>query len=649
MGKEIQVEENKTDIHKILKEYWGYDKFRELQENIITSIIEGKDTLGLMPTGGGKSITFQVPALAMQGTCLVITPLIALMKDQVQNIKDKGIRAAAIYSGMTYQDIQREMDNCILGNYKFLYVSPERLSTPLFLSKIKQLNINLIAVDESHCISQWGYDFRPSYLRIAEIRQIIPDAPILALTATATPDVVEDIQNKLCFNPDKQVFRKSFLRKNLAYVVKYSDDKERMMLKILNSVPGSSVVYVRNRKRTKEIAELLTQNGISADFYHAGINNEEKDERQNSWKSGDCRVIVATNAFGMGIDKPDVRTVIHLDLPDSLEAYFQEAGRAGRDGEKAYAVLIYSNSDKTKLKKRISDNYPDKEFIKNVYNSLCYYYQICVGETMEKPSPFDIGKFCSIYKYSITQTASALKLLQQDGYIELDDEPENSSRVIFSIERDELYDINTTEEEDIVLKALMRNYSGLFSDYVYIDESLIARKSEKTKDEVYRILTTLRQNGVINYIPMKKEPRIMFVRGRVESERFCISKSVYNVRKDIFEHRISCAIDYAENKYTCRSKLLLKYFGEELSQDCGCCDNCLNRNMENSVNYNETTEELKNMIFVFLKSVSTGPTPIQLIETFQSYNSELIKSTLKELMADGIVKLDPEGRLKTNK
>lgn len=564
-------------IHTILKKFWGYDSFRPLQEDIIKSVITGHDTLGLMPTGGGKSITFQVPAIALDGICIVITPLIALMKDQVDNLKDKGILAEAIYSGKSKNDITRILDNCILGDYKFLYVSPERLTTDNFLLKVKQMKVSMIAVDESHCISQWGYDFRPSYLKISDLRLYFPNVPVLALTATATPDVVRDIQEKLAFRPGANVYKKSFYRKNLAYVVKYTDDKLGMMTNILNKVPGTSVVYVRNREKTKEIAEYLKGKGIPADFYHAGLSNETKDLRQNAWKSGQCRVIVATNAFGMGIDKPDVRTVIHIDLPDSLEAYFQEAGRAGRDGEKAYAVLLYSDADGTKLKKRISDTYPDKDFIKIVYNSLFNYFQIAENEGLGLTYPFSIVNFCKIFHFNITQTESALELIQQAGYIELHEDTDNQSRFVFCVTRDDLYLYKTTDIEDNIMCTIMRCYSGVFCDYVYIDENYIAEYSGQTREIVYQTLVELRQKGIINYIPFKKEPCITIQRGRIDLKYFSIPKQVYEVRKAQFMNKINKVVDYATDKVHCRSRILLNYFGDDSSSDCGQCDNCLSR------------------------------------------------------------------------
>ena len=449
---------------EILKQYWGYDSFRDLQEEIITSIGEGKDTLGLMPTGGGKSITFQVPALAQEGICIVITPLIALMKDQVQNLRKRGIKALAVYSGMTRQEILTALENCIFGDYKFLYISPERLDTDIFRTKLRSMKVSMITVDESHCISQWGYDFRPAYLKIAEIRALLPGIPVLALTATATPEVVKDIQARLDFR-EENVFRMSFERKNLAYMVRQTDNKTQELLHILRKVPGSAIIYVRNRRRTKEITELLVNEDITADFYHAGLDNAVKDLRQKRWQSGEVRVMVATNAFGMGIDKPDVRIVLHLDLPDSLEAYFQEAGRAGRDGEKAYAVILYTKTDRTTLHRRVVDTFPDKEYILNVYEHLQYYYQMAMGDGFQCVREFNLEEFCRKFKYFPVPVDSALKILTQAGYLEYTDEQDNASRILFTIRRDELYKLREMgTEAEALIQMILRSYTGVFTD-----------------------------------------------------------------------------------------------------------------------------------------------------------------------------------------
>lgn len=564
--------------HKILKQYWGYTSFRPLQEDIIHSVAAKKDTLGLMPTGGGKSITFQVPALASEGICLVVTPLIALMKDQVDNLRRLGIKATAVYSGMTRHEIIKQLENCIFGGYKFLYVSPERLGTEIFNAKLQAMNVSLLVVDESHCISQWGYDFRPSYLTIAKIREQLPGVPILALTATATYDVINDIQDKLLFK-EKNVFRKSFFRENLSYIVRHTDDKLNSLVQILQKVPGSAIIYVRNRKRTKEIATFLKQAGISANFFHAGLNREEKTIRQNSWKNNECRVIVSTNAFGMGIDKPDVRLVVHIDMPGSLEEYFQEAGRAGRDEKKAYAVALCSGVDNAKLKKRFADEFPDKPFIYRVYEALGNYYQIAVGYGYETVHDFSLTDFCSVFKFSILQAHHALKILELSGYIEYTEEVDNSSRLIFMSTRDDLYKyLHQDKKTDDVIQTILRSYTGLFADYVYIDESLIATRSNVTQQEVYNILVGLSKYRIVNYIPRKKTPLIIYTRAREEQKYLVIPRSAYEERKERFENRILKVLEYIDEERLCRNKMLLHYFGEKKAKDCGSCDVCLAKN-----------------------------------------------------------------------
>ena len=563
-----------TDYHEILKQYWGYDDFRGIQEDIIRSIGSGKDTLGLMPTGGGKSITFQVPALAKEGICLVITPLIALMKDQVQNLVNRGIKAAAVYSGMTHEQIMVALDNCIFGHYKFLYISPERLDTDLFRAKLKSMQVSMITVDESHCISQWGYDFRPAYLKIAEVRELLPGVPVLALTATATPEVVKDIQERLSF-AEENVFRMSFERKNLAYIVRNTEDKLGELLHILKHTEGSAIVYTRSRKKTKEIAQLLNQQGYSSTFYHAGLNNEIKDQRQKSWSKGEQRVMVATNAFGMGIDKPDVRLVIHIDFPDSPEAYFQEAGRAGRDGLKAYAVLLHAKSDRTLLKKRIADSFPEKDVIKQIYEHLNYFFQMPMGEGLGCVRAFNIDEFCKNFKHFPIQVDSALRILTRAGYLEYTDEQDNNSRLMFTMRRDDLYRIRERNAEtETLLNALLRTYTGLFSDYAFISENTLAVRTGLSRQQIYDILILLSQQHIVHYIPGKKTPYIIYTTERRSINQIHISKEVYEDRKESYIQRIKAILDYAETDDKCRSRMLLRYFGEKNEHNCGQCDVC---------------------------------------------------------------------------
>lgn len=563
---------------EVLREYWGYDAFRGIQREIIDSICAGHDTLGLMPTGGGKSVTFQVPALMMKGVCIVITPLIALMKDQVDHLKARGIRAAAVYSGMMHADVVATLENAIFGGVKILYVSPERLSSELFQKKLSHMKVSFITVDEAHCISQWGYDFRPSYLKISEIRRIQPDVPVLALTATATPKVVDDIQDRLGFK-EKNVFRMSFERKNLAYVVTKTSDKEREALRLLKEVDGSAIVYVRSRKRTKEIAQTLCRAGLKATFYNAGLEDAVREARQKEWQEDKARVMVATNAFGMGIDKADVRLVVHVDCPDSIEAYFQEAGRAGRDGKPARAVLLYDGNDKAKLKRRISETFPDKDDIREVYEHLAYFYQIAMGSGAGCRFEFNMDKFCMYFHHFPIPVNSALKILSRAGYIEYEGERENMAQLTMLLRRDDLYRLDSLDErENAVVTTLLRNYGGLFSDYCYIDESLIAMQTGISRDDIYGILKDLSRRRILHFIPRKKIPHIRYTQRREEADKLMFDKEVYDNRKQEYAQRINSIINYAENNDICRSRQLLYYFGEKKSVDCGQCDVCVNHN-----------------------------------------------------------------------
>ena len=562
-------------FQSILQKYWGYPDFRGIQRNIIESIASGRDTLGLMPTGGGKSITFQVPALAQEGVCIVITPLIALMKDQVQHLREHGILADAIYADKSRSEILQTLDNAIFGGVKILYVSPERLASEMFQTKLRHIHVSFITVDEAHCISQWGYDFRPSYLQIASIREMKPGIPILALTATATPEVVDDIQERLHFK-EKNVFKMSFERKNLAYVVREAEDKQGEMIHILQSVGGSAIIYARSRKRTKEMAQLLSQQGITATFYHAGLDTDVKDQRQKAWQKDEVRVMCATNAFGMGIDKPDVRVVIHIDCPDSLEAYFQEAGRAGRDGQKSYAVLLYNKHDELKLCNRVDDTFPPKELIQDIYEHLAYFYQIGVGSGQGKTFEFDIEKFCVTYKYFPTKVDAALRILERSGYLHYEDNPDGKARVMFLLGRNDLYQLDQlAPSQDAVVTALLRSYGSLFVDLTYIDETMIARQAELTIQQVYFALKSLAARHIIQFIPRRKIPFISYTRDRVDGDKVVIPKEVWESRREQYEKRIKSMIRYAKNDEVCRSRQLLAYFGEENDRDCKQCDVCL--------------------------------------------------------------------------
>ena len=618
----------------ILHKYWGYPDFRGIQREIIESIGAGKDTLGLMPTGGGKSLTFQVPALAQEGVCIVITPLIALMKDQVEHLRHKGIAAAAIYSGMSRDAIVTTLENCIFGGVKLLYISPERISSDLFQIKLKHMKVSFITVDEAHCISQWGYDFRPSYLQIAVIRKLVPNVPILALTATATPDVIDDIQERLGFT-EKNVFRMSFERKNLVYVVRQAEDKEAEMVHILQSIPKTAIVYCRSRKRTKEVAQLLMQYGISATWYHAGLEPAVKDQRQSEWQHDKMRVMVATNAFGMGIDKADVRVVVHMDCPSSLEAYFQEAGRAGRDGQKAYAVLLYNGHDNRTLQKRVEDTFPPKEYVQQVYEHLAYFYQIGVNSGEGCTFEFPIDKFCATFKHFPIRANAALILLQRAGYIDYEPNPDNNARVRFLLRRNDLYRLDSlSEKENDVVISLLRNYGGLFTDYGYVDESYIAQEAGLDRNQTYMVLVNLSKKRIIDFIPRKSIPLISYKRDRVDGSDVILDKSVYEERKEQFQKSINSVINYAQNDRVCRSRQLLYYFGEKKSVDCEQCDVCLSHSHHDD---HDKQEEIKEKL---LALVADGErhhvTEVRLLDE----DWDMVTKVMKELMDEEQLLMD---------
>ena len=566
-----------VDIHRILEKYWGYKHFRALQEDIIMSVLEGRDTLGLMPTGGGKSLTFQIPTLAMDGLAIVVTPIISLMKDQVDNLVSRGIKATYLHAGLSITEKNRVMEKCLNGNYKFLYVSPERLESTSFIDRIKRLNICLIVVDEAHCISQWGYDFRPSFLKIAALRKVFPNAPVLALTATATPMVVDDIQQKLQFRKPN-IFKTSFVRDNISYVVRHTTEKMSELVHILKSVAGSSIVYVRSRKRTKLIADELRRNGLSADYYHAGLSIEEKEDKQNKWKNDEIRVIVATNAFGMGIDKPDVRVVAHIDLPNTLEEYFQEAGRAGRDGKRSYAVMLVKTTDKGLLHRHLSEAFPEKDFIRKVYERVGNFLEVAIGEGYGQMMDFNFNLFCRTFNLPVLPTLNALRILTQAEYIQFVEEIETQSRVMILADKARLYNIpTTTPRADEVLQALLRTYTGLFADYVFINEDVIAYRYNLSPQTIYDSLIEYNRLHILHYVPRKRTPYIIYTTSREEPKYIQIPKSIYETLQERMRERIEAVITYCYNDEICREKYLVEYFGEDSPQPCGHCDTCIER------------------------------------------------------------------------
>lgn len=625
-----------------LKKHWGYDSFRPLQEDIINSVLDGHDTLGLMPTGGGKSITFQVPGMILEGLTIVITPLISLMKDQVDNLRQKQIKAVYFHAGMTHKETTLAWEKLVNAKCKFLYVSPERLSSEKFCMELKSLPIKLVVIDEAHCISQWGYDFRPSYLNISKLKKIHPDAPFLALTATATPEVVKDICDKLQFRQGHKIFKKSFSRPNIQYIVRPTDSKIQQIVHILSRVQGTAIVYVRSRKRTKEIAEQLIAQGISAANYHAGLSFEDKQVRQDAWKNGSLRVIVATNAFGMGIDKPDVRVVIHHDLPPSLEEYYQEAGRAGRDGLKSYAVILPSANDKAQLRRKVTEAFPPRKTILSIYDFLCDYLNVFDGEGYNKLCEFNAFKFCETFSLHEKTMTASLKLLTAARYIEYIEETETRSRVMITAQKEELYDIKAANSfTDIVLKTVLRLYPGLFADYVFINETEISRKSMRTEEEVYTALLELTRLGILHYIPRKRTPYIYFPTARENSKYLQIPKSVYEDRKEIMSKRTEAIIDYTYSSETCRVEKMLRYFGETDARPCGTCDVCLSHK-KTSLSLRQQTlrrEELLEKLLQLLQQSNYGLTLNKICMHFISQQDE-VSDLLAYLCDEGFVKFD---------
>ena len=625
---------------EILKQYWGYDSFRSKQEDAIHSILDAKDTLTLLPTGGGKSICFQVPALMMEGICIVISPLIALMNDQVTALKAKNIRALAITSGMSFSELDIALDNCIYGNYKFLYLSPERLESDMVQQRLKKMNINLLAVDEAHCISEWGYNFRPSYLKIAEIREITT-APIIALTATATPLVVKDIQEKLKFD-NENVISTSFYRDELSYVVLKQDDKDSKLIQILNRVKGTSIIYCSTRKETRRIHLLLSEYGITSHYFHAGLDVLERASKQKQWQLNHVRVMVATNAFGMGIDKNDVRLVIHNHLPFSLEAYFQEAGRAGRDRKLAYSILLYNDLDIHNLKKQINDHYPEIEIVRNVYQQIANYLGIAIGDGKHQEFPFHINEFCERYNLNQLQTYNALKLLEKEDYIKLSEAIHQPSRLFIKVTHTELYQFQIANKQyDILLKILLRSYGSLFDNFTKIQENIIAKRAQLSTQEVKDFLTNLKQMEILDYIPQNSNPKLLMLKTRIDTKYISLSKETLETRKANEEAKAASVIQYASNQYQCRSHILQNYFGEKDNKRCGKCDVCPERN---KLNIND--QEFEAIMLAIQNLISQNPMHVDdIIMAIVEYREDKMITILQFLSDNGQIAMNDEQKL----
>lgn len=627
-------------LHRILKQYWGYDGFRPLQEDIIRSVLDGHDTLGLMPTGGGKSITFQVPGLSFDsGITVVVTPLVSLMKDQVDNLKRRHIKAVCLHSGMTSREIRLTWEKIVNGGIRFLYVSPERLGNNRFMLEMRNLDIRLIVVDEAHCISQWGYDFRPSYLNIKNLRRLKPGVNVLALTATATPEVAEDIRRQLEFKDDR-IFRKSFVRDNISYIVRPTESKIHEVFHILSRTSGSSIVYVRSRRRAKDISEYLESFGISSTYYHAGLDRRLKDERQNLWQQGDVRVMVATNAFGMGIDKPDVRLVIHYDIPPSLEEYYQEAGRAGRDGLNSFAVLLASKNDPGVLRRRVSEAFPPRDVVKETYEHICNFLRVSVGEGYDEVRQFDIFKFCRLFKIQEKQCRASLRLLDKAGYMQFIETPDSRTRIRMECQREDLYHIHDLSHvAERVLSMCMRLYTGLFSDYVYIWEPEIATSLSISEKDVYEAMLELSRRKIISYIPHSDLPVIYFPTAREERGALLIGISIYEDRKKILSKRVEAVIDYAFASGSCRVGRMLSYFGENDSPECGRCDVCRSRKVKSADGEATEIAKLTEKIMDYLGNQTHGAT-FTMITTFLHNDTGIVAKALSFLCNEGYIECD---------
>lgn len=642
----MQPGDEKT--YEALRRYWGFGEFRPVQLEIIRSVLAGRDTLALMPTGGGKSLTYQVPTMTRQGLCIVVTPLIALMKDQVDRLRARRIPAVAIHSGLTPRQIDIALDNCAYGDVKFLYVAPERLATEAFRLRVERMNVQLIAVDEAHCISQWGYDFRPSYMRIAEVRRMFPQAPVLALTASATAEVIDDIMTRLGFHRRDKVFRRSFSRSNISYVARYCDFKQEQLVHILSRVPGTAIVYTRSRKRTRELSDFLRKEGVPADFYHAGLSSEDKAGKQNRWKSGQTRVIVATNAFGMGIDKPDVRLVIHYDLPSSLEEYYQESGRAGRDGLESYAVVLASPADKGMLSRRLSEAFPPKDYIRQVYDMACVYLSVGMGEGQERLFEFNSEEFARRFRLKEGQALAALRLLGRSGYINYIEETATRSRLMMVMERHELYGLRLEPATDELLQLILRTYPGIFADYEFISESLLAYRLGVTEQSVYERLIQLGRLHVIHYVPRSVTPYIFFPIGRQPSGDVVLPREVYEHRREQMRLRIEAMKEFVFSTSGCRVLTMLRYFNEENGCECGKCDVCraARRVAPPRRQVREREQNLDESILYILRKAPAEGTTIDYISGQTGVSAKEVAARAR-LLADALkVEILPGARLR---